>query len=863
MKHIYKILLLLLIVFTTNILAQADNNLLILNSYHPNFRRTYLQNLGIQNSFFSNKVNATIYIEYLDAKNFLLENIEKQYLELFKAKYSNKKIKVVIVTDNPAFYFVKKYKNSLFQNSYVVFSGIVGFKDEMIPDKDVYTGVVDRYYFKENIELILKLFPETKEIVTFFDASIAGRYLYEDFKEAKNKYIDKVKFKEILNPSLELLKTEVGKLQKGQILLVGELSQDNNGNIIDHKILIEELTKSCKVPIFTSVKDYMKDGILGGKLTNQLVYGKLAGNIATKILSGTKPSKIKIIKNTPARYTFNYRELTKYNINENLLPKNSSILYKPASVWETNKEVLIKIAIWFGVLILIIITLSIIIIYRKKAEKEIKKSKEYIEKILSSLTDCVWSIHLDKNLITKNSYFSPVIEQIYGYSYNDFKENPDLWRDIVFDEDKEILKENYNKLMKGDINNVNFTFRIKRNDERIYWIEQSITLTETEDGGKRLDGIAKNVTEKVIQHNEIIKYSKAIEQSPVSIIITDINGNIEFVNPHFTKNTGYELEEVIGKKPSILKSGLMSKELYEDLWAKIIAGENWVGEFCNKKKNGELFWEIAAISPVKNDYGKIINFVAVKEDITKLKTFQKELLEAKEKAEKADRLKDEFLAQMSHEIRTPINAILSFSGLIKDELEDKIDDDLKMSFNIMARAGKRIIRTIDLILNMAELQTGYFKPTFEEINIKEKIEEIIEMDFMQLAKDKKLELKVDYKSTTTNLTLDRYTFEVILKNLVDNAIKYTFNGFVAVNVYDYSDTELAMEVKDTGIGISEEYLSNLFEPFSQEEQGYTRRFEGNGLGLALIKKYTELNNAKINVKSKKGEGSTFIVYFNK
>ena len=218
---------------------------------------------------------------------------------------------------------------------------------------------------------------------------------------------------------------------------------------------------------------------------------------------------------------------------------------------------------------------------------------------------------------------------------------------------------------------------------------------------------------------------------------------------------------------------------------------------------------------------------------------------------------------MSHEIRTPINAILSFSGLLKDELEDKLDDDLKTCFAIMTRAGKRIIRTIDLILNMAEMQTGYFQPTFEKIDVNTRISEAMQYDFKQSAADKKIFLKYNYKSTTKTILVDEYTFDVIIKNLIDNAIKYTFSGGVEVNVFDSGNDKLAVEVKDSGIGISSEYLPQLFEPFSQEEQGYTRRFEGNGLGLALIKKYTDINGAEIIVDSKKGEGSKFIVFFNK
>ncbi len=240
-----------------------------------------------------------------------------------------------------------------------------------------------------------------------------------------------------------------------------------------------------------------------------------------------------------------------------------------------------------------------------------------------------------------------------------------------------------------------------------------------------------------------------------------------------------------------------------------------------------------------------------------------ELQSAKAKAEKADRLKDEFLAQMSHEIRTPINAILSFSGLLKEELEGKIEEELKMAFNIMARAGNRIIRTVDLILNMAELQTGFYKPSFEKVNIKERLEEMAKYEFSQIARDKNIGFKYNISSGTDSLILDLYSFDMIVKNLVDNAVKYTSKGFVELMFYDDNESNPIIEIIDTGIGISAEYLDKLFEPFSQEEQGYTRRFEGNGLGLALVYKYCKLNNIKIGVKSEKGVGTTFSLIFDK
>jgi PAS domain S-box-containing protein len=861
MKKIFYLLLFYLLSANINYSNDKDN-VLILNSYHPDFKWTKLEIAGINNAFIEFYPKVKLYIEYLDTKNFSFEQNEKIYYELIKNKYNKITFKVIIVTDNDAFYFVKKYKNVLFKDSYVVFCGINGFTEDMIPDRKIYTGVAEKYDFESNIKLILKLFPDTKEIVSFFDATITGKLIYNEYKNATAKFKN-VNFTEYINPDMDSLKVMVTKLKKGQVLLLGEMGMDAKERVFNHVDVARELSPLAQVPVFGMQQDMLRRGIIGGKLMNPFLHGRMAGTMALKIINGETPDKINIVYNLEKVYHFDYNLLKKYNINEELLPKPKIIVQLPNPIWKTNKELIIRVLIIFIFLTAFIILLLVNIYFRRKTLLELREAKDYIDKILSSLSDCVWSINLDKNLIVINSYFSPVIEKIYGYSYDEFKKNPDLWREIVLEEDKEILQENYKNLITGKITTSNFTFRIRTNEGEIKWIEQSITISDTTDGGKRFDGIAKDVTERVNQQTILTRFSKAIEQSPVSIIVTDNKGNIEYVNPNFEAITGYTFEEVNGKNPRILKSGFTDIKVYKNLWETILSGKDWKGELYNKRKNGEYFWEIAAISPIKNEKGEITNFVAVKEDITHIKNVESLLIAAKERAERADKLKDEFLAQMSHEIRTPINAILSFSGLIKDELEDKIDDDLKMAFNIMVRAGKRIIRTIDLILNMAELQTGYFKPNFVKVNVKNKIEDCIEFDFLQLAKDKNLELRFNYKSSTEELTLDEYTFEVIIKNLIDNAIKYTPRGIVEVNVFDYSDNQLAFEVKDTGIGISEEYQKNLFEPFSQEEQGYTRRFEGNGLGLALIKKYTDLNNGEITVKSKKGEGSSFTVIFNK
>lgn len=249
------------------------------------------------------------------------------------------------------------------------------------------------------------------------------------------------------------------------------------------------------------------------------------------------------------------------------------------------------------------------------------------------------------------------------------------------------------------------------------------------------------------------------------------------------------------------------------------------------------------------------------QEIEERKKIEKELIIAKEKAESSEKLKSEFLAQMSHEIRSPVHSILNFTSLIKEQLENTDDEIIKESFDSIERAGDRIVRTIDLILNMSELQTGTYECIYKEIDINENVLKRLYPEYLYKAKKKNLEFNLIIKEEHLKVIADEYSVTQIFVNLIDNAIKYTNQGKVEITSYLTDDRKAAVKVSDTGIGISEEFLPKLFTAFYQEQRGYTREFEGNGLGLALVKKYCELNNAEIFVESKKNFGSTFTVIF--
>lgn len=379
-----------------------------------------------------------------------------------------------------------------------------------------------------------------------------------------------------------------------------------------------------------------------------------------------------------------------------------------------------------------------------------------------------------------------------------------------------------------------------------------------------LYSIVHDITDR-IKAEEALRESedklKSIFQSaPVGIGLVS-NRVILEANDMLCDMTGYTRKELLGQSARILYVNdedydCVGKEKYRQIYERGTGSveTRWI------RKNGEIINIILSSTPLDiNDLSKGVTFSAL--DITFRKQAEKELIRAKELAEQSDKLKSEFLAQMSHEIRSPLNIILNFSRLIKSELNNSNPEEMVENFNAIEIAGSRIIRTIDMILNMAELQTGTYEPINKQVDLKTDILEQVEKQYHFTAVNKNVDLKFTYKTNNTKVTVDEYSVGQVFANLIDNAIKYTEQGEVHVVVDRNEDDKLKIIVSDTGIGISDDYIPKLFLPFSQEDQGYSRKFEGNGLGLALVKRYCDLNKALVSVQSKKGAGTSVTIIF--
>ena len=237
-----------------------------------------------------------------------------------------------------------------------------------------------------------------------------------------------------------------------------------------------------------------------------------------------------------------------------------------------------------------------------------------------------------------------------------------------------------------------------------------------------------------------------------------------------------------------------------------------------------------------------------------------DLIRAKELAEKSNKLKDAFISNISHEIRTPLNGILGMTSLIKESLAQYVSKDEVDYFNAIDSSSKRIVRTTDMILNFSRLQVGEFSVSKKLLKLPAIINNLM-TEYKSTADINSLEFTFENKCGDGSILADSYCISHAISNLIDNALKYTQKGFVKVTLYKDVNGTLILDVKDSGIGIEEKYLKHLFEPYTQEEIGYSRPYEGIGLGLSLVKKFLDLNSSSISVVSKKGEGTTFTIHF--
>jgi PAS domain S-box-containing protein len=469
-------------------------------------------------------------------------------------------------------------------------------------------------------------------------------------------------------------------------------------------------------------------------------------------------------------------------------------------------------------------------------------------------------IHPDNGWIEVNERLCA----IFGYSKDEIQSK--TWMELTHPDDLAADVDQFNQLRAGAIAQYQMEKRYIRKDGRIIWASMAVGCVRETDGTMRYAiGILDDITErKRIEEalRESVEQHRSIfNASPDVLVITDLEGGILMVSPIAMAMFGYDAEEhLLGKRIQSFIAPEDVERAEVEFASMFQAVKPAPGQYCGLRSDGSRIDVEVNGEVIRDAEGQPVQLLFIIRDISERRRFESELLVAKMRAENSERLKDVFIANISHEIRTPLNIILGYTNVIEEKFLSRATDAEARYFESVQRGGERLLRTVDMILNVSRLQSGEYTLNPAEVDISGLVQKIV-ADHQPFAKKKQLSLSSIDECGSAHISVDEYCITQAVSNLLHNAIKFTISGGVQLRTFRDAGGRLCISCRDTGIGIAPDYLPLLFSRYSQEHTGYSRPFEGLGLGMALVKEYLAVNNATIDVVSEKGAGTTFAITF--
>ena len=511
---------------------------------------------------------------------------------------------------------------------------------------------------------------------------------------------------------------------------------------------------------------------------------------------------------------------------------------------------------------------------RKRSERALSESEARYRRLFESAKDGILILAADTGQVED---VNPFLMDLLGYSREEML-GKSVWD---FGELKDVLasKSAFQKLQLQEY--VRYEdLPLETRDGRRIDVEFVSNLYLVEDR-KVVQCNIRDITDRKRSEAQLHLQSAALESAANAILITCRNGEITWVNPAFTRLTGYSLEETLGKNARLLRSGVHPPELYAQLWKTILAGNVWQGEMTNRRKDGSLYFEEMTVTPVRDARGEISHFIAIKQDVTARKRAEDEVLKLNSEleqrvrdrtreleqanaeldrrrldAERTNRFKDQFLSTMSHELRTPLNAVMGFSELLADERYGPLSKRQQRYVGHIRSGGQHLLHLINDVLDLSKIEAGRMELAIESVAVEPAVEEVVS-ELRPLANKKSLVLSAECAPDLA-ARADAMRFKQILVNLIGNAIKFTPEGGQVAVLARLENDAVRVEVRDTGPGIPPEEQKRIFEAFVRLQRPGAGP-EGTGLGMAITQRLVEMHGGQLGLESELGKGSCFYI----
>ncbi len=828
--------------------------LLILNSYSQSCSWTDDEMKGFMEVYHREVPDALDpMIEYMNWIRFPEKENSRYLFDLYRYRYSSKKLDAIIVFDRQALAFALQHRAELFPGTPLIFAGIdIDNLSTITGQSERITGVAERSEIIGTLETMLQLHPDTRQVLVVLDSTDTRNAISQELNEQIPSYKNRLSFQVLQDANMSQVLSTVESLDRGSLVLCGPFNWDRDGRIFNSSEATAEICSHCRVPVYGLWDSQLGHGIVGGKLVSGRVLGEKAAALTIEVLKGDIPP---IIQNSSAVLEFDLQQMNRFGIALESLPKGSEVTNIQPSIFEQNNSLILALATMLLSIVLGLVTISALNIRQRSGTKrELKESERKYRELGVLLPQTVFELDSSGNIVFINRFGC----QVFGYTPEDLKAGLNILQ-IVAEEDKEKVDCDIRLALQG--NPQMREYRLQKKDGSTFpAIAYSIPVVkEGRTVGLRgifLDITERKRTEQALKESEN-KFRGLAEKSLVGIYIIQ-DWKFKYINPRFAEMFGYSVEEMtqrMGPKDIVLPQD----------WFKVEEGlqNGLTGEITS------LYYDIRGITK-KRDlvhievFGSRTEFesrpaiVGTALDITERKHIEEDLLKAKEAAEAAAKAKSEFLANMSHEIRTPMNAVIGMTSLI---FETDLNQEQKEYLETIRNSGQALLAIINDILDFSRIERGKIELECQPFQLKFCIEEALDI-ISPLASEKGLELHYGLNGNIPEMVAgDASKIRQVLVNLLSNAVKFTERGEIEVQTVASKladdSYEIYFSVRDTGIGISQETSEKLFQPFSQADASTTRKYGGTGLGLAISKRLVELMSGRIWVESEEGKGSIF------
>lgn len=488
--------------------AQGERDILILHSYHLGYAWTDGIMTGMQEVLRSAPDGLRLHVEYLDTQRFHDPTYLTEVLAIVLThKLQRLQFDLVLLSDNEAFNFVLRHRDELFTGTPVVFSGINNFRPEMLTGFQGVTGVAETPNYQENLRLILDYHPKTRKIVVLRNTRTeSGRPNHLRFMEQVPEFAGRVEFDFVTDEPIEFLEKRLGELGAETVVFINGSIIDITGLPVPMAESTSRLRAATHVPLYSAWDSVLGHGIVGGRLVCAEKQGEMAAGLALRVLEGEDPDSIPVITEGTNAFMFDDRELRRFNIPHNWLPPGSLIINQPPPfLYFSQRETLYLLALSVG-LLLLLATLVVTMIYRRRSEKALRASEERFRAIADYT--CDWEGWLDAD--GKLCWVNPSVQRHTGYTVAECMAMPDYPLPIIHEEDREEIARLVASTLSVRTTGSNYPFRIRRKDDEVRWMAVSWQPIYARKG--EFLGVRAGVRDITEQHEAIEKLQAANQE---------------------------------------------------------------------------------------------------------------------------------------------------------------------------------------------------------------------------------------------------------------------------------------------------------------------------------------------------------------